>query len=1740
MRFFIGLVCSFFVLAQVGHASTPSDFCTISIQLVSVECLPGDLNDPNDDEYLIIASVFGVEGSEGFISPPYYPQPTAFGDLLTFGPFSTTNAPITITVADASNPHCTDELIIELNQSCEEECFIELTDIEYIVGDASYFILATVLGNGSDFWESSDGALGIYGDRFEFGPFVCGENPNILFFDTNEPNSCQDSLVSAPDDLCFCDIDLQLVATTSSTEGWYATVAVNGQGSSFRWEASDGQSFFYGGLATFGPFPCDQEVADITVFDEAIIGCEETISVERPQNTCDDSDCDLEINLGGIEWTDGGLTLQGVVLNGNQPGSWVSNTFDDGDYGSLAEFYINCDSDFVLEVSDATDPTCVDSVIINTEPVCSNCENLNIQTELISVDYFENGTSNTGDDYWTFTLEVNANSNGTFRAMGAGNDTGGIAYGSQVTFGPFFCGIDQFGSYEIFDEYYNACTESAIVSPPAPCENSTPCSTFFTNPEYTSIGDQYFTEVTVGGYGGNNMWFSNTGQMGEYGARVTFGPFDCSDPLDLIVYDSLGLDVCSDTLVPEFSSPICQDTCTLEAVLLDYLATGSSYYFVARIENATNPSGQWQTDNGMQGTYGSLATFGPYPCGDEAEITFTDANGVDCETTVTIQSPIDICGQPCDSLGLSATILSTITDDNNTPNDPSDDFWFFELLVIANDPNSGFTLSPIDLQGTYGQLLTVGPFDCPVGPYTLEIIDNSNPTCSILMVATPPFTDCGANTCNLTAQVDAVECTNDGQFFTATISFSGVDGDVEIIQGSVASSGEPFVIQGIPTAFPPTLTLRSLEDPSCEFNLVVEAPDCEPDPCDSLTLEVELEEIEECGDLPLVSINLAGPDSFIFTIFDDPNGTNVFSQETFNSDTSFTLELPEGLYFFSLENSNCALASQLWVAPQPVFPVDLIYVPSEDCSTTGTIYAPGFGNPFSCSDGVQNGNETGVDCGGFCPPCGTEDLIFDVQDAYGEVGTEVCVDITTRNFDNLSFFIFLISFDPADLSYHSFIENPEFANFFSPLMVSLVNPGEVGIAWAGNIPGTQGLFLADNEVILSLCFTVNSEDPVPISISETGARDNDLQQIQVSAFGGTINPTSFNWTWLNPNGDSIQTNTLSLPVDNLPGEYLLILTDEETDCTDTTSITLPESIFLGCVSVTGTLWADEGSCMLEGDEIPVPEWVVEITSSDGSINTFVITDENGNWTAELPPGDYTAIPSPYQGDLYTECVPPAGFTVDNTTIQHVDILMPYVEECNIMYTHVSIGALRVCEDREIQVYYCNDGPVVAEDAQLEVTFDDLLSVEQVSFPPAQVFGQTYVFDLGNLAPFECGTITFTVMVDCDAELGQVQCVEVIASPNAPCPTPNNTWSGATVEVEVDCDENTGVSFKIENTGLGDMTVPLEYVIIEDVIMMMGNPVTQDPLDNGDLIEIELPADGTSYVLWSNQEPGSPGAMMPTASIEGCGTDENGEFTTGVINQFLTSPTDLDWYRLVCRPINGSFDPNAKVGYPLGYSEENLIEPGTRLTYDLYFQNTGNDFANRVVLVDTLAEEYDLGTIRLGSASHPYTYSLDTNRVLTIVFDDIMLPDSTSDPIGSQGVVQFTIDHLADLPLGTVIENEVDIYFDFNDPIRTNRTRHQLGREFLPTDVDEPLRDLPFWSVYPNPASDWLKVDFPVQHRGLSRVEAIAIDLLGREVLRVELSQGQPLNLKALPSTTYLLRFQDEDGVVIGKAELIKQ
>jgi hypothetical protein len=116
---------------------------------------------------------------------------------------------------------------------------------------------------------------------------------------------------------------------------------------------------------------------------------------------------------------------------------------------------------------------------------------------------------------------------------------------------------------------------------------------------------------------------------------------------------------------------------------------------------------------------------------------------------------------------------------------------------------------------------------------------------------------------------------------------------------------------------------------------------------------------------------------------------------------------------------------------------------------------------------------------------------------------------------------------------------------------------------------------------------------------------------------------------------------------------------------------------------------------------------------------------------------------------------------------------------------------------------------------------------------------------------------------------------------------------------------------------------------------------------------------------------------------------------------------------------------------------------------LRFQNTGTDTAFNVVVRDTLSQHLDIESFQLGASSHPcrLVVSGQGRPVLNFHFDNILLPDSNVNEPMSHGQVTFTIRPKRNLPPGTRIENFADIYFDFNDPIRTNTTVNTL---YLPT------------------------------------------------------------------------------------------
>ena len=196
----------------------------------------------------------------------------------------------------------------------------------------------------------------------------------------------------------------------------------------------------------------------------------------------------------------------------------------------------------------------------------------------------------------------------------------------------------------------------------------------------------------------------------------------------------------------------------------------------------------------------------------------------------------------------------------------------------------------------------------------------------------------------------------------------------------------------------------------------------------------------------------------------------------------------------------------------------------------------------------------------------------------------------------------------------------------------------------------------------------------------------------------------------------------------------------------------------------------------------------------------------------------------------------------------------------------------------------------------------------------------------------------------------------------------------------------------------------------------------------------------------------------------------------------------------CYQVVNSCDPNIKEVYPvdvqLGFNDW--------LTYTIHFQNTGNAPAYNIRLADTLDNMLDLETFQVINYSHYNNTSVNGN-VLNVRFPNIMLPDSTTNPSGSIGYIQYRIKPKATWAAPYKIKNTAYIYFDYNSPIVTNSTYNSI---LVPTGLNNQTETLA--SLYPNPTNGTFTIELNTKERQLFQ----AFDISGQIVLSKTIENGK--------------------------------
>ncbi|MBK8192214.1 MAG: DUF11 domain-containing protein [Lewinellaceae bacterium] len=469
-------------------------------------------------------------------------------------------------------------------------------------------------------------------------------------------------------------------------------------------------------------------------------------------------------------------------------------------------------------------------------------------------------------------------------------------------------------------------------------------------------------------------------------------------------------------------------------------------------------------------------------------------------------------------------------------------------------------------------------------------------------------------------------------------------------------------------------------------------------------------------------------------------------------------------------------------------------------------------------------------------------------------------------------------------------------------------------------------------------------------------------------------------------------------------------------------------------------------------------------------------------------------------------------------------------DCPRMGVDLSGLPPRPCVNQIYQVRGCNYGFAEVQDAYVDVHLDPRLLFQTSSIPGTALPGNTWRFDLGNMFSNQCRDFTVTYQLDCDVPAGQTICSEAVIYPDTIC-LAGTPWNGAQLLARAAC-VGDSVQLILKNNAQVPSPV-LNYIIAEDIIMYRQD-VFQ--IDAGDSVKFSMLANGATWHLRAEQEPGYPGDVFTNATIEGCGTDSSGNSTTGVFLQYPFSAGQFNHSR-ACQEATDSFKPNEIQGLPIGYGSTHLIQAGDEIEYQIQFQNTGTDTVHTVHVREFLPAGLDPTSVVPGAASHPYTFLLTQDGLLRFIIEYIDLPDSSSNPAGSIGYVSYRARTFTDIPNGSVISGAAEIHFDTLASISTDTVFHTVGEAFIPVVwTNTPIRRDLNLQIYPNPATH--TVQFICDNCAGTKWQVELFDTIGRLRKTVPASGEQvELHCVDLPAGLYLFHILI-DGHAAGVGKLI--
>lgn len=201
------------------------------------------------------------------------------------------------------------------------------------------------------------------------------------------------------------------------------------------------------------------------------------------------------------------------------------------------------------------------------------------------------------------------------------------------------------------------------------------------------------------------------------------------------------------------------------------------------------------------------------------------------------------------------------------------------------------------------------------------------------------------------------------------------------------------------------------------------------------------------------------------------------------------------------------------------------------------------------------------------------------------------------------------------------------------------------------------------------------------------------------------------------------------------------------------------------------------------------------------------------------------------------------------------------------------------------------------------------------------------------------------------------------------------------------------------------------------------------------------------------------------------------------------------------------------------------EIGKYLHYDVNFENTGNQVAKNVAIKSVFdVNKYNVESMQILDASLPYELMVENGEAF------ILFRNANLGGPGGQGQILLKIASNNDLPAGSTVTSEAEIFFDYESdvmPLVENTDPANTTYQNLNTSIANLDTSI---LVYPNPVSSLISIDSDVE---ITSVQLY--DIYGR-LLQTNLTSDEKtvMDVSQRASGTYFLKITSEKGQKVEK------